>query len=160
MIEIKLSQGAKPGRGGVLPAAKINEEISRARRVPMGCDGASPACHRVFSTPIELTRFVKLLRELAESKPVWIMLCLGHPWEFMSLVKAILVASIAPDFIAVDGTEGGAQGLRHWSSPIMLGCRCRLVFGSYTTHLSVRACGTGSGLASAEKSFPVSIWPA
>jgi len=140
IIEIKLSQGVKPGRGGVLPAAKINEEISRARCVPMGWDGASPACRRVFSTPIELTRFVKLLRELAEGKPVWIMLCLGHPLEFMSLVKAILVASIAPDFIAVDGNEGGrhrccATGVRRSCWDVVAGwslvraqrtCRCGL----------------------------------
>lgn len=107
MIEIKLSQGAKPGHGGVLPAAKINDEISRSRGVPKDRDCISPACHNAFSTPIGLMRFIGQLRQLSEGKPVGFKLCIGHPWEFMSLLKAMLATGVAPDFIVVDGTEGG-----------------------------------------------------
>lgn len=107
MIEIKLSQGAKPGHGGVLPAAKITPEISAIRGVPMGQDCVSPAQHSAFSTPIEMMRFISELRDLSGGKPVGFKLCVGHPWEFMALVKAMLETGITPDFIVVDGKEGG-----------------------------------------------------
>jgi glutamate synthase domain-containing protein 2 len=107
MIEIKLSQGAKPGHGGVLPAAKVTKEISQTRGVPMGQDCVSPARHSAFSTPRELMGFITTLRELSGGKPVGFKLCLGHPWEFMAIVKAMLETGVTPDFIVVDGAEGG-----------------------------------------------------
>lgn len=107
MIEIKLSQGAKPGHGGILPAAKITAEISRTRGVPMGFDCVSPSSHSTFSTPKGLLAFVEQLRELSGGKPTGFKLCIGHPWEFMSIAKAMLETGILPDFIVVDGAEGG-----------------------------------------------------
>ncbi len=107
MIELKLSQGAKPGHGGLLPASKITEEIAEARGVPMGLDCVSPAAHSAFSTPIEMMEFIGQLRELAGGKPVGFKLCIGHRREFMCIVKAMLKTGIVPDFIVVDGTEGG-----------------------------------------------------
>jgi len=107
MIEIKLSQGAKPGHGGVLPGAKVTAEISDARGVPIGVDCISPASHSAFSTPLELVHFIAKLRELSGGKPVGFKLCIGHPWEFMGICKAILETGIRPDFIVIDGTEGG-----------------------------------------------------
>jgi glutamate synthase domain-containing protein 2 len=107
MIEIKLSQGAKPGHGGVLPAAKVTREIAETRGVPMGQDCISPARHSEFSTPLELMDFIARLREGSGGKPVGFKLCLGHPWEFMGMVKAMLKSGIRPDFIVVDGAEGG-----------------------------------------------------
>ncbi|WPC06410.1 FMN-binding glutamate synthase family protein [Pseudomonas benzenivorans] len=107
MIEIKLSQGAKPGHGGILPKHKVTAEISATRGVPMGQDCVSPARHSAFSTPIELLQFIASLRELSGGKPVGFKLCLGHPWEFMGIAKAMLETGILPDFIVVDGKEGG-----------------------------------------------------
>ncbi|MGD9294360.1 MAG: FMN-binding glutamate synthase family protein [Roseobacter sp.] len=107
MIEIKLSQGAKPGHGGMLPAAKITEEIAEARGIPMGVDCVSPAAHPAFSTPLELMDFIAELRSLSEGKPVGFKLCIGHRREFMCMVKAMLETGVVPDFIVVDGTEGG-----------------------------------------------------
>jgi glutamate synthase domain-containing protein 2 len=107
MIEIKLSQGAKPGHGGVLPAAKVTKEISQTRGVPMGQDCISPARHSAFSTPRELMGFITELRQLSGGKPVGFKLCLGHPWEFMAMVKAMRETGVTPDFIVVDGAEGG-----------------------------------------------------
>jgi glutamate synthase domain-containing protein 2 len=107
MIEIKLSQGAKPGHGGVLPAAKVSEEIARIRHIPMGKDCISPASHSAFSTPKELMEFVAKLRELSGNKPTGFKLCVGHEWEFLALCKAMLATGIHPDFIVVDGKEGG-----------------------------------------------------
>ncbi|MET3662415.1 FMN-binding glutamate synthase family protein [Aquamicrobium ahrensii] len=107
MIEIKLSQGAKPGHGGMLPASKISPEIAEARGIPMGVDCISPAAHGTFSTPVGLMRFVGQLRELSGGKPVGFKLCIGHRREFMSMVKAMLKTGIVPDFIVVDGAEGG-----------------------------------------------------
>jgi glutamate synthase domain-containing protein 2 len=106
MIEVKLSQGAKPAHGGILPAAKVSEEISRIRGVPMGADVLSPPTHSAFSTPIEMMEFIAKLRELS-GKPVGFKLCVGRPEEFMGLVKAMTQTGITPDFIAVDGGEGG-----------------------------------------------------
>ncbi|MDD2868348.1 FMN-binding glutamate synthase family protein [Neomegalonema sp.] len=107
MIEIKLSQGAKPGHGGMLPAAKITPEIAEARGIPMGVDCVSPAGHSAFSTPVELMEFVGRLRELSGGKPVGLKLCIGHRREFMSMIKAMLKTGIYPDFVVVDGAEGG-----------------------------------------------------
>ena len=107
MIEVKLSQGAKPGHGGVLPAAKITPEIAATRGIPMGVDCISPAVHSSFSTPVGLLEFIEKLRGLSGGKPVGIKLCVGHPWEFFSIAKAMLKTGIVPDFITVDGSEGG-----------------------------------------------------
>jgi glutamate synthase domain-containing protein 2 len=107
MIEIKLSQGAKPGHGGVLPAAKVSKEISEARGVPQGIDCVSPARHSAFSTPIGLLEFVKHLREKSGGKPTGFKLALGHPWEWFGIAKAMQQSGILPDFIVVDGGEGG-----------------------------------------------------
>jgi len=107
MIEIKVSQGAKPGHGGVLPAAKVSAEIAAIRGVPMGQDCLSPARHSAFGTPLELMGFITRLRELSGGKPVGFKLCVGHPWEFLGIVKAMLESGVTPDFIVVDGKEGG-----------------------------------------------------
>jgi glutamate synthase domain-containing protein 2 len=107
MIEIKLSQGAKPGHGGVLPGAKVTAEIAAARGVAQGEDCISPARHSAFSTPIGLLQFVARLRELSGGKPVGFKLAVGHPWEWFGIAKAILETGITPDFIVVDGGEGG-----------------------------------------------------
>ena len=107
MIEIKLSQGAKPGHGGILPAAKLTEEIAAIRHVPMGKDVVSPPGHSAFSTPLELLMFVKQLRELSGGKPVGFKLCVGRHDEFLGICKAMLETNITPDFITVDGGEGG-----------------------------------------------------
>jgi glutamate synthase domain-containing protein 2 len=107
MVELKLSQGAKPGHGGVLPAAKVSEEISKIRGVPMGQDCVSPASHSEFSTPAGLLEFVARMRELSGGKPAGFKLCIGHQWEFMAICKAMLETGITPDFIVIDGKEGG-----------------------------------------------------
>ncbi len=107
MIEIKLSQGAKPGHGGILPGAKVTDEISAARGVPIGEDCLSPSRHRAFSTPLEMMAFLASLRKLSGGKPVGFKLCLGHPWEFTGIVKAMRETGVVPDFIVVDGAEGG-----------------------------------------------------
>ncbi|CEJ13844.1 Glutamate synthase [NADPH] large chain [bacterium YEK0313] len=107
MIEIKMSQGAKPGHGGILPAHKVSREIALTRGVPEGVQCVSPSRHSAFSTPVEMMAFIARLRELSGGKPVGFKLCLGHPWEFMGIVKAMLETGITPDFIVVDGSEGG-----------------------------------------------------
>ncbi|MFM7120844.1 MAG: FMN-binding glutamate synthase family protein [Gammaproteobacteria bacterium] len=107
MIEIKLSQGAKPGHGGVLPGAKVTPEIAEARGVPLGVDCVSPARHSAFSTPLELMAFITTLRELSGGKPVGIKLAIGHPWEWFGIVKAMVETGEHPDFVVVDGAEGG-----------------------------------------------------
>jgi glutamate synthase domain-containing protein 2 len=107
MIEIKLSQGAKPGHGGILPKAKLTEEIAEIRHVPMGYDVVSPAAHTAFSTPEGLLEFVQQLRELSGGKPVGFKLCIGIRSEFLAICKAMLKTGITPDFITVDGGEGG-----------------------------------------------------
>ena len=107
MIEVKLSQGAKPGHGGVLPGAKVTAEIAQIRGVQQGVDCVSPAAHSAFHTPIEMMLFLGELRRLSGGKPVGFKLCVGHAWEFLALVKAMIETGIRPDFIVVDGTEGG-----------------------------------------------------
>jgi glutamate synthase domain-containing protein 2 len=107
MVELKISQGAKPGHGGVLPAAKVSEEISKIRGVPMGEDCISPARHSAFSTPIEMMQFIAKMRKLSGGKPAGFKMCVGHPWEFLGMCKAMLETGIYPDFIVIDGNEGG-----------------------------------------------------
>jgi len=107
MIELKLSQGAKPGHGGVLPGPKVTIEIAAARGVLPWVDCVSPASHSAFSTPIEMMHFIERLRGLSGGKPTGFKLCIGHPWEWFALAKAMLETGITPDFIVVDGAEGG-----------------------------------------------------
>ncbi|MCB2159347.1 MAG: FMN-binding glutamate synthase family protein, partial [Rhodobacteraceae bacterium] len=126
MIEVKLSQGAKPGHGGMLPAAKITPEIAEARGVPMGVDCISPAAHSAFSTPIEFMEFIARLRELSRGKPVGFKLCIGHRREFMCMVKAMLETGITPDYIVIDGKEGGTgaaplEFANHMGMPLVEG---------------------------------------
>ncbi|MEY4755845.1 MAG: hypothetical protein RJA34_743 [Pseudomonadota bacterium] len=126
LIELKLSQGAKPGHGGVLPGPKVTPEIAAARGVPVGVDCVSPASHSAFSTPIEMMQFIERLRELSGGKPVGFKLCIGHPWEWFAMVKAMLATGITPDFIVVDGAEGGTgaaplEFTDHVGSPLQEG---------------------------------------
>ena len=107
MIELKLSQGAKPGHGGMLPGAKVTAEIAAARGIPEGQDCISPAAHSAFASPIELLQFIARLRELSGGKPTGFKLCIGHPWEWFAIARAMLETGITPDFIVVDGGEGG-----------------------------------------------------
>ncbi len=107
MIEIKLSQGAKPGHGGILPKEKITPEIAEIRDVSMDEDVLSPPSHNAFSTPIELLNFADELRELSGGKPVGFKLCVGNPHEFLAICKAMVETGKHPDFITVDGSEGG-----------------------------------------------------
>lgn len=126
MIEVKLSQGAKPGHGGMLPASKVTPEIAEARGVPIGVDCISPPAHAAFSTPLEFMEFLSLLRELSGGKPVGFKLCIGHRREFMCMVKAMLETGIIPDFIVVDGKEGGTgaaplEFANHIGTPLVEG---------------------------------------
>ncbi len=128
MIEIKLSQGAKPGVGGILPGAKVTPEIAAARGIAVGMDCISPAAHSAFTTPLELMHFIAQLRELSGGKPVGFKLCIGHPWEWFAMVKAMLQTGITPDFIVVDGSEGGTgaaplEFTDHVGAPLQEGLR-------------------------------------
>ena len=107
LVSLKLSQGAKPGIGGVLPGPKVSREIAEARGVPVGEKCVSPSSHRVFSTPRELVLFIARMRELAGGKPAGFKLCLGSRSEFLAICKAMLAEDVTPDFIIVDGGEGG-----------------------------------------------------
>ncbi|HKW84881.1 MAG TPA: FMN-binding glutamate synthase family protein [Burkholderiaceae bacterium] len=107
MIELKMSQGAKPGHGGVLPGPKVTLEIAAARGVKPWVDCVSPASHGAFATPIEMMQFIERLRNLSGGKPTGFKLCIGHPWEWFAIAKAMLETGITPDFIVVDGAEGG-----------------------------------------------------
>lgn len=107
MVELKLSQGAKPGHGGILPAAKVSEEIAEARGVPVHTDCISPPGHSAFESPIGLLEFVARLRELAGGKPIGFKLCVGNPRDVYAICKAMIETGILPDFITVDGAEGG-----------------------------------------------------
>jgi glutamate synthase domain-containing protein 2 len=107
LIELKMSQGAKPGHGGMLPGSKVTPEIAAARGIPVGEDCLSPASHSAFSTPLEMMYFIARLRQLSGGKPTGFKLCIGHPWEWFAIVKAMLETGITPDFIVVDGAEGG-----------------------------------------------------
>ncbi len=126
MIELKLSQGAKPGHGGMLPGPKVTPEIAAARGIPVGMDCVSPASHSAFSTPIEMMQFIDRLRTLSGGKPTGFKLCIGHPWEWFAMVKAMLTTGITPDFIVVDGAEGGTgaapvEFTDHVGSPLQEG---------------------------------------
>ena len=126
MVELKLSQGAKPGHGGVLPAPKVSEEIALTRGVPVGEDCVSPSHHTAFSTPIEMMQFIAEMRRLSGGKPAGFKLCVGHEWEFMAICKAMLETGIYPDFIVVDGKEGGTgaapmEFLDHVGKPMRQG---------------------------------------
>lgn len=126
MIEIKLSQGAKPGQGGILPAAKVSREVAAARGIPEGRDSISPGMHSAFSDPKGLLQFVCKLRRLSGGKPTGIKLALGHPWEWFSLAKAMQEWQLYPDFIVIDGAEGGtgtapAEFLDHVGLPLQEG---------------------------------------
>jgi len=107
MIELKLSQGAKPGHGGILPGRKVTKEIAEIRDVPIGETVISPPVHKTFRTPIEMMQFIKRLREFSGGKPIGFKLCLGKRQEFLAICKAMEKTGITPDFIAVDGGEGG-----------------------------------------------------
>jgi glutamate synthase domain-containing protein 2 len=107
MVELKLSQGAKPGHGGVLPGVKVTAEIAATRGVTQGVDCISPSRHSAFSTPIEMMQFIATMRQLSGGKPAGFKLCIGHPWEFLAICKAMVETGIYPDFIVVDGKEGG-----------------------------------------------------
>ena len=126
MIEVKLSQGAKPGHGGVLPGSKVTKEIAEARGIEIGQTCLSPPLHSAFSTPIELMEFVQQLRELSGGKPVGIKFCVGNRWEVLALCKAMIETGIRTDFMVVDGAEGGtgaapAEFLDHIGAPLRQG---------------------------------------
>ncbi|MDP6478912.1 MAG: FMN-binding glutamate synthase family protein [Phycisphaerales bacterium] len=133
MVEIKVSQGAKAGHGGVLPGSKVDAEIARVRHIPVGKDCVSPAYHTAFSTPIELLEFVAQLRELSGGKPAGFKLCIGRPYEFLAVCKAMRTTEIYPDFIVIDGAEGGTgagpiEFLDHMGVPLTEG----LIFAQNT----------------------------
>tara|TARA_B100000945_G_scaffold316148_1_gene316537 strand:+ start:63 stop:1127 length:1065 start_codon:yes stop_codon:yes gene_type:complete len=107
MIEIKLSQGAKPGHGGILPAVKNTEEIAKIRHIKPGIAVHSPPSHSAFSNPIQFMHFIKKLRDLSDGKPIGFKLCVGRKQEFMDFCEAMIYTGITPDFITVDGGEGG-----------------------------------------------------
>ena len=126
MIELKLSQGAKPGHGGVLPGVKVSNEIAATRGVAVGEDCISPSRHPAFSTPTGLMGFIGELRRLSAGKPVGFKLCVGHEWEFLAICKAMVATGIYPDFIVVDGKEGGTgaaplEFLDHIGQPLREG---------------------------------------
>lgn len=128
MVEIKLSQGAKPGHGGILPGPKVTAEIAKARGVTEGEACISPASHSAFSSPLQMMHFIKKLRDLSGGKPVGFKLCIGHPWEWFGIVKAMLETNIYPDFIVVDGSEGGTgaspvEFTNHVGTPLQEGLR-------------------------------------
>ncbi|WP_433896215.1 FMN-binding glutamate synthase family protein [Sphingobacterium mizutaii] len=107
MIELKLSQGAKPGHGGILPAAKNTPEVAAIRHVVPGTDVMSPPAHSSFRTPVEMMNFIQKLRELSDYKPVGFKLCIGDKQEFIEICQAMQETQIMPDFISIDGSEGG-----------------------------------------------------
>src|SRR5690606_26251568 len=107
MIELKLSQGAKPGHGGILPAAKNTPEVASIRHVVPGTDVMSPPAHSAFKTPLEMMHFIQQLRELSDYKPVGFKICIGDKQEFIDICQAMQESQITPDFIAIDGSEGG-----------------------------------------------------
>lgn len=123
MIELKISQGAKPSYGGILPASKITNEISSICNIPLGRDSILQPTHETFTNPKELLDFIASLRELSGGKPIGIKLCLGRRSEFLGICKAILETGILPDFITIDGAEGGAgaapiEFVEHVGSPL------------------------------------------
>ncbi|AHK80103.1 glutamate synthase [Ectothiorhodospira haloalkaliphila] len=141
MIEIKLSQGAKPGHGGILPAAKNTPEIAAIRDVPVGVEVESPPTHSAFDSPLGLMAFIARLRELSGGKPVGFKLCIGRRSEFVALCKAMLESGTTPDFITVDGGEGGTGAAPlEYTNSVGMPLRDALAF--------VDDCLTGFGLRS------------
>lgn len=129
MIEIKLSQGAKPGHGGVLPAIKNTEEIAKIRHVKAHTDVLSPPSHSAFSNAKEMMFFIKKLRDLTGGKPVGFKLCVGQKEEFIEICDAMIKTGITPDFITVDGGEGGTGAAPvEFSNSIGMPLREGLVF--------------------------------
>jgi glutamate synthase domain-containing protein 2 len=178
MVELKMSQGAKPGHGGVLPAAKVSAEIARTREVPMGFDCLSPARHSAFSTPIEMMHFIAKMRDMAGGKPAGFKLCIGHSWEFLAICKAMLATGIYPDFIVIDGKEGGTgaaplEFLDHVGMPLRdglafahnalvgLGIRDRIKLGASGKIISAfdmaRAMALGADWCNAARGFMFAI---
>jgi glutamate synthase domain-containing protein 2 len=178
MVEQQLSQGAKPGHGGVLPAPKVSHEISLTRGVPMGQDCISPSRHSAFSTPVEMMRFIAEMRRLSGGKPAGFKLCLGHEWEFLAICKAMLETGIYPDFIVVDGKEGGTgaapmEFLDHIGKPMRqglyfvhnalvgIGVRDRIKVGAagkiITAFDIVRAMALGADWCNAARGFMFAI---
>ena len=128
MIELKLSQGAKPGHGGVLPGPKVTVEIAQARGVLPGIDCISPSSHSAFETPVQMLKFMDRLRVLSGGKPVGFKFCIGHPWEWFAIAKAMRQTDLLPDFIVVDGAEGGTgaaplEFTDHVGAPLQEGLR-------------------------------------
>ena len=126
MIELKLNQGAKPGHGGLLPGAKVTAEVAAARGVPVGVDCVSPSRHSAFDTPIGMMQFINQLRTLSGGKPTGFKLCIGHPWEWFAIAKAMMETGITPDFIVIDGAEGGTgaaplEFIDHMGAPLQEG---------------------------------------
>lgn len=141
MIELKLSQGAKPGHGGLLPGAKVTAEVAAARGVPEGVDCVSPSRHSAFGTPIEMMQFIDRMRTLSGGKPTGFKLCIGHPWEWFGIAKAMLETGITPDFIVIDGAEGGTgaapvEFIDHMGAPLQEGL---LLVHNTLTGLNLRA---------------------
>ena len=126
MIEVKLSQGAKPGHGGVLPGSKVTSEIAEARGIPIGETCFSPPHHTAFDTPKGMLDFLDQLRDLSGGKPVGFKLCIGNRWEFLAICKAMIETGQRADFIVIDGAEGGtgaapAEFLDHVGAPLRQG---------------------------------------
>jgi len=149
MIEIKMNQGAKPGHGVMLPKEKISPIVAQVRGIPMGQNCASPSAHSAFRTPLQLMEFIQKLRELSQGKPVGFKLCIGRPSEFMAIVKAMLQTGIYPDFIVVDGSEGGTgaapvEFTSHMGMPLREGLllvRNALVGAGLREHVKIGAAG-------------------
>jgi glutamate synthase domain-containing protein 2 len=178
MVELKLSQGAKPGHGGVLPGPKVSREISVTRGVPMGEDCISPSQHSAFTTPTEMMEFVGEMRRLSGGKPAGFKLCIGHEWEFLAICKAMLETDIYPDFIVVDGKEGGTgaapmEFIDHIGKPmrqglyfvhnalIGIGARHRIKLGAagkiITAFDIIRAMALGADWCNAARGFMFAV---
>ena len=149
MIELKLSQGAKPGHGGVLPGPKVTPEIAAARGVAVGVDCVSPSRHAAFDSPVGMLQFIEKLRTLSGGKPVGFKLCIGHPWEWFAIAKAMRETNLLPDFIVVDGAEGGTgaaplEFTDHVGAPLQEGLRLvhnTLVGVNLREHIKVGCAG-------------------
>lgn len=149
MIELKVSQGAKPGHGGILPGAKVTQEIAETRGIPVGVDCNSPSTHPEFDNPIGMLQFIQRMRDLSGGKPVGFKICVGHAWEFFAIAKAMLETKIYPDFIVVDGAEGGTgaapvEFADHVGTPLREGLRLvhnTLVGIGLRQHIKIGAAG-------------------